>query len=75
MSKKTFSLKDFQLKEFSKYWFDLSKVTFASLILKLFEPGAPKFVFGSFGVLLLGLTLTLIFVILGLRFARGVKKE
>jgi hypothetical protein len=75
MAKKVFKLAEFQLKEFSKYWFDLSKVTFGSLILKFFEPAAPKLTPGSVEVLFLALTLTLIFVILGLRFAQEVKKR
>lgn len=67
-------LTKFQLKEFTRYWFDLSKVTFGSLILKFFEPQAPRLTPGSLGVLLCALTLTFIFAILGLRFSRGVKK-
>ncbi len=66
-------LSKFQQKEFSKYWFDVSKLTFGSFILKLFEPASPKFTIASMITLLFGLTLALIFVMVGLRFSQGVK--
>jgi len=66
-------LSNFQIKQISKYWFDLSKLTFASLILKLFEPEAPKFTYSSYATIVLGLIATAIFVMLGLEFSRKVK--
>ena len=69
-----FTLREFQLKEFSKYWFDLSKLTIASLILKFFEPGSPKISIGSVLILFVGLTCALFFVIVGLKVGKGVKR-
>jgi len=68
-------LTQFQYKEFAKYWFDLSKVTFGSLILKLFEPGAPKIELKSILTVISGLTFSVFFAILGLRFAKEVKQK
>ncbi|HTK03210.1 MAG TPA: hypothetical protein VL401_00380 [Alphaproteobacteria bacterium] len=60
-----------QISELSKYWFDLSKLTFASLILKLFEPGIAKFDGISIGIALWGLMGTIIFATLGLEFSKN----
>lgn len=67
-------LTQFQLQEISKYWFDLSKLTFASLILKFFEPNLSGPFQGSTGTIAIGLTATLAFAILGLIFSKGVRK-
>lgn len=75
MIKRISKLKEFQLKEFSKYWFDLSKVTFGSLILKLFEPGAPKLETKSVLTIFSGLTVSVFFIILGLKFSEKVKEK
>ena len=71
----TSHLSRFQLREFSKYWFDLSKLAVASLILKFFEPEALWL--GSFSVLTicLGLAFSALLAILGLRFAKEVEKN
>jgi len=66
---------EFQLREFSKYWFDLSKVIFASWVLKFFEPETLRWGGQSHVVLILGLTAAIAFVIVGLLFAKGVDKE
>jgi len=75
MVKKTLALEEFQLKEFSKYWFDLSKVTFGSLILKLFEPGAPRLETRSLLTIFSGLTFSVFFVILGLKYSKEIKEK
>lgn len=67
-------LNEFQRKELTKFWFNLATFTFGSMILKLFEPSAPKFTGGSIGIVILGLIFMIIFVILGLEFSKGVKK-
>jgi len=67
-------LSQFQYKELAKFWFDLSKLTFGSLILKLFEPTLPKISLSAFGTLLSGLILTVIFGMLGMRFSKEVKQ-
>lgn len=64
---------EFQLKEISKYWFDLSKLTFVSLILKFFEPGSPSFSWFTVLTIFFGLTATALFAIVGLRISREVK--
>lgn len=59
-----------QKKELAKYWFDISKLVLASLVLKLFEPGL---IISSQEVsltLISGLTSSILLVILGLRFAK-----
>jgi len=66
-------LNKYQYKEFSKYWFDLSKLTFASLIVKLFEPGAPKFEFRSILTIISGVMFSIVFITLGLKFSKEVK--
>lgn len=68
-----FKLSKTQTLELSKYWFDLSKLSFGSLILKLFEPGAPNFTPLSFGIIFWGLALTIIFAMIGLQFSRKIK--
>jgi len=65
----------FQFKEFAKYWFDLSKITFGSLILKFFEPEAPKFDLRSVLTIICGLILASIFALLGLKIGGKVKKS
>ena len=68
-AKINFKLTKDQFKEAGKYWLDLSKLTFASLILKLFEPGQ-TFVLSSIITVLFGLTFSIALVILGLRFLK-----
>ena len=51
---------DIQYKELAKYWFDLSKLIVASMILKLFEPQTSQLTLSS------GIT-----VVFGLIFAVG----
>lgn len=68
-----FRLSRNQTLELSKYWFDLSKLTFASLILKLFEPGVAEFTSLSVATVLLGLIGTVLFVMIGLVFSKKVK--
>lgn len=67
-------LTQFQLKEFSKYWFDLSKLALVSFILKFFEPGAPKFDINFAVTVTIGLTLAIGFAILGLKLAKEIKR-
>ena len=69
-----FKLREFQLKEFSKYWFDLSKLVFASLILKFFEPEVPKLTSGSFLTMFSGLTISAFLATVGLRLSKEVKE-
>ena len=72
---KPVSLTEFQFKEIAKYWFDLSKLTFGSLILKLFESGMPEFTIRSFLIMIWGLTAMTVFASLGVRFAKEVKTD
>lgn len=72
MKGKLIKLSNFQIKQISKYWFDLSKLTFASLILKLFEPGGSRLNLISLGTLFWGIVLTGIFVGLGIEYSRKV---
>lgn len=64
----------FQYKEFSKYWFDISKIIVASLVVKFFEPEAKQITFSSLATIFVGLTLAFIFVILGLKLSKEVKE-
>lgn len=59
-----------QRKELGKYLFDLSKIVFGSLVIKLFEPGSVVFSYGSVLTLLLGLTSSGLIVILGLHLIK-----
>jgi hypothetical protein len=65
-------LSPLQRKELAKYLFDLSKLVFASLILKLFEASAPALSINSLLSVLAGLTALLTLVILGLKIIKGV---
>jgi len=67
-------LNKFQLKEISKFWFDLAKLTLISLVLKLFEPGAPSIDLRSTLTVISGLIIASAFIIIGLLFSRGVKE-
>lgn len=69
-----FRLDKSQRKEFGKYWFDVSKIMFASLVVKLFEPGAPVIILGSLVTILFGLTSSVFFAILGLRFSKEERR-
>lgn len=69
------ALSEFQFKELAKYWFDLSKLTFVSLILKFFEPEARLASSFSFLTIVFGLTAAAGFVIVGLYFAKGVETK
>lgn len=75
MARSKFSkLDSTQRKEFGKYWLDISKIAFASLVIKLFEPGVPPLSIESVGTLLLGLTMGLLTAMLGLRFTKEARK-
>lgn len=67
-------LTEFQFKEFAKYWFDLSKITFGSLILKFFEPEAPGFGPRSILTVFSGLTFSAFFAMMVLVISKKVKK-
>lgn len=75
MGKSFLTLNRFQIEEFAKYWFDLSKITFASLVIKFFEPEKLRFTIGSWITVLLGLTVTILLVMIGLLLSREVKKN
>lgn len=62
-----------QYEELAKYLLDLSKLIFASLILKLFEPNAPNFSPQTIIPLIIGLTGSIVFVILGVKILRKAK--
>lgn len=59
-----------QRKELAKYWFDLSKLALISFVIKLLEPGSITSVYGSLPTIFSGLTVSVLFVILGLRFSK-----
>jgi hypothetical protein len=68
-------LTQLQYKELAKYLLDLSKLFFVSLILKLFEPNAPRFTVNSLVIAVFGLTISLVFAILGIKLLRKVKTD
>lgn len=68
--KKLFRFDKSQRKEFGKYWFTMSHIVFGSLVIKLFEPGAPVMSVVSLLTLVFGLTCALFFAMLGLRFSK-----
>lgn len=63
----------YELRQLSNYWFDLSKLSLGSLVLKLFEPevsvsgGSLMFATG-------GLITALVCAKTGIKFARKVKE-
>lgn len=71
MARSVFQLDTSQRKELTKYWFGLSQIVVGSMIVKLFESGAPTITIGPLLIILAGLTIALFLVILGLRFAKG----
>lgn len=73
MSRGRITLDKSQQKEFGKYWIDLSKIVFASLVIKLFEPGSPAITFNSVITVASGLTASLLLAMLGLRFSKEKK--
>jgi K+ transporter len=75
MTKSFLTLNQFQIEEFSKYWFDLSKITFASLVIKFFEPEKLRFTTGSWITVSIGLTVTFLLAMIGLLLSREVKKN
>jgi len=63
-------------KEFDKladWWFDLSKITFASLAVKLFESNKSTLNIGFALTILFGLTATLTFARIGVLFTKQIK--
>lgn len=68
-------LNKFQFREISKYWFDLSKLSFVSLVLKLFEPNMSNMDLRSFLTIITGLILTGSFASIGILFSKGVKEN
>lgn len=67
-------LTQFQLKELSKYWLDLSKITLASLVVKFFEPTVLTATIISLITIVAGLTFAALFVMVSLRLSKGVKR-
>lgn len=72
--KKKFLSSHLAYKELASYFFDISKLTVGSLILKFFEPQSARLTFGSFVTMLAGLILAGFFATLGLWFAKEVKQ-
>ena len=66
----TLKLDKSQRKEFGKYLFDLSKLVLVSFVIKLFEPGSPITNIGSVLTIMLGLTISTMFAMLGLYFSK-----
>jgi hypothetical protein len=73
-SRRFWKLSSYQLKKLSDYWLDISKLAIASLIIKFFEPDAPRFTISSALTMIGGLLIAIIFAILGLKFSRKVKQ-
>lgn len=67
-------LTQFQIQEFSKYWFDLSKIVVASLVIKFFEPQAPTVSANSLFTIFVGLTFAMACVIFALRLSKEKKR-
>jgi hypothetical protein len=67
-------LTKFQSEEISKYWFDLSKLTLLSLVLKLFEPSKAEMNLISILTIISGLILAGCFASMGILFSGKVKK-
>lgn len=64
---------EYELKKLTDFWFDLSKITLVSLVLKLFEPGKVAFTVGSLLTVAIGLTFSSWCAKVGLAFAKRVK--
>ena len=62
---------NFELQKLSEWWFDVSKITLGSMVIKLFEPGI-RLENGSVIVLLAGLTVSVFCANIGMQFARKV---
>lgn len=63
----------YELQKLSEWWFDLSKIALGSMAIKFFEPGTLDYSVKSFGALLAGLFLGLLFARVGQEFARMVR--
>ena len=63
----------YELKKLSGWWFDLSKLSIGSLVLKLFEPGDGELGAASVFTVLLGLTFFLVCANFGRKLAREVQ--
>lgn len=76
MAKKKFILKQFQLKELSRYSFDLSKIIFGSLVIKMFEPpNNYKLEIKSFLTIFAGLFLTFFTAYFSLILSKEVRDK
>lgn len=64
---------EYELKKLADFWFDLSKITLVSLVLKLFEPGKVAFTIGSLLTVAIGLTFSSWSAKIALEFAKRVK--
>ncbi len=64
----------YELKKLSEWWFDLSKLSIGSLVLKLFEPSDRAFGATSAFTVLLGLTFFIVCANFGRNLARRVEE-
>ena len=64
----------YELKKLSEWWFDLSKLSIGSLVLKLFEPTDQAFGVISIFTVLLGLTFFIVCANFGRKLARRVEE-
>ncbi len=64
----------YELKKLSEWWFDLSKLSIGSLVLKLFEPNDQKFDVTSAFTVLLGLTFFIVCANFGRKLAQKVQE-
>jgi len=70
---KTSELSKFQREEYARLWFDLAKLSAASLIVKGFEPGGPSVDWRLLITFTGGLVVFLGCVKIGLAIGKGVK--
>lgn len=67
------TLTKFQREEYAKLWFDLSKISIGSLVIKLLEPSGPAINIDSIIVLLAGLIIFILCVRVGLYIGKEGK--
>lgn len=67
-------LNDFQREEYAKLWYDLAKLSVASWVVKLFEPGSPRLDYQSAATLFMGLLGFVVCVRIGTVIAKGVNQ-
>ena len=68
-------LSTFQKQELAKYFLDLSKLVIGSMVVKFFEPSGAQITSQTILTIVVGLTIALLIVIIGLMISKGKKKN